>query len=265
MIRKRGRDRRVIRPRDPPPSGWERISGRIGIRTAFGIELAAAVVVVLSCSTPPAYTSSYEGQVTFSDVVMYVDEQPFYLADAQVLPTVGQRVLVVYQDSTWDRIVLSVTVDPDTPGSVIYTTEAGRFYEQWLWLSRLAVCGLVVGLVVGLIAAVQLVMLSRRAGSPAYGVCAAIAPLTPLGGVALVGVNLQPTANPYVLLASLVIWLVATVGTLVAGGVGRRRDEAKLAVAKIGQALALGASALWVVGWIGFLSWIVTHFGPHAI
>src|SRR4029077_3489247 len=194
---------------------------------------------------PPPFTSSYEGQVTFSDVIMYVDERPFYLADAQILPIVGQRVLVVYQDSTWDRIVLSVTVDPGTPRSASYSTGAGRSYERWLWLSWLAVVGLIVGLVVALIAAARLVVIGRRAGSPAFGVCAAIAPLTMLGAVALVGVNLQPNANPHVLLATFLIWLVAAAGTFVAGGVGRRRDEPKLAVARIGLALALSASALW--------------------
>ncbi len=252
-------------PPNHPRRAGDGIWRRIGIGTAFGIELAATVVVLLSCSAPPLFTSSYEGQVTFSDVVIYVDERPFYLADAQVLPAVGQRVLVVYQDSTWDPVVLSVTVDPGTPGSATYTSEAGRFYERLLWLSWLAVFGLVVGLVVALIAAARLVVLSRRSGSPAFGVCAAIAPFTLLGGVALVGVNLQPTANPYVLLATFVIWLVAAVGTLVANGVGRGRDEAKLAVARIGQALALGASALWVVGWIGFLTWMMTHFGLQAV
>jgi hypothetical protein len=236
------------------------------MQRALLIELAAVGVVMLCCFVDPPLTSSVEGPVTFVDSVeIEVAGKPIDYLDQPVVPPDGVPIRVEYLDHLWGRVVLSVTVAPSTPGSTTYTTRAGQRFHQWLWLSFLALTGLVAGLVAALLAAVRVFALGREQGAPTGGLTGALAPFSLLGGVPLLAFTFSLPGSNLVIAATAVIWVLAAAGALFTGALPRLPGEVHVAVGRLGLTFVAFTSALWILGWIAVFLWIMYQFGNMKI
>jgi hypothetical protein len=234
----------------------------IGMKTAFRTELVAVLVVNLCCFVDPPFMSSVEGQVTFEDAAdIYIGGIDILYLDQPVLLDTGATVLIEYQDRVTGQVVLSVKIDPGKATATTYLTDAGRRFQEWLWLSYLALFGVVAGLSVALGAAARLYTLARLEGAPLGGLSASMAPFSLLASAALAAnVGSVPASSP-VMWATFVIWPIAAVGTLVARAVGRGSHEGELAVARQGRTLAWIAGTGGLLGWFGYSLWFLSQFG----
>jgi hypothetical protein len=238
------------------------IWSRISMKTAFRIEVVAVLVVVLCCFADPPFVSSVEGRVTFEDAAdIYVNGIDILYLDQPIVPETGSMVLVEYQDQVRDQVVMSVTVDPGQAMATRYLTGAGRRFQQWLWLSYLALFGVVAGLIVALGAAVRLYKLGQLEGAPVGALSGGIAPFSLFAAPALVANVGSLQASSLVMWATFVLWPIAVVGTLVARAESRGRHEVDLAVARQGRTLAWIAGAGGILGWVGYLVWFLIQFG----
>ncbi|HXN92061.1 MAG TPA: hypothetical protein VN906_11320 [Candidatus Sulfotelmatobacter sp.] len=231
------------------------------MQTAFLIELGAVVLVMICCFVDPPLTSSVEGPVTYlNSAEIEVAGKSIEYLDQPVDPPDGVQVRVEYLDHLSERVVLSVTVAPGTPGSTTYMTHAGQRFHQWLWLSYLALIGLVAGLGVALVSAVRLYGMARQQGAPTDGLTAALAPFTMLGGVPLLANNFGLPGSQLVILACLAVWVLAAVGALFTRALPLRPGEVHVAVGRRGLVLVALISAIWILGWIGDFGWRLYQF-----
>jgi hypothetical protein len=238
----------------------------IRIETAFRVELIALLLVTVCCFADPPFTSSVEGPVTFEDAAdIYIGGTDIFYLDQPVLPDIGATTLVAYQDRVSGQTVMWVTVDPGAPTAVTYFTDAGRRYQQWLWLSYLALFGVLAGLVVAVSAAVRLYVLGRAESAPLRGLSAGIAPFTLLVVPALAANVGSLPASSAVMWVTFAIWPVAAVGTLFASAVGRLDREVELAVARHARTLVWIVGGAGILGWAAYIVWFVIQFATTPV
>jgi hypothetical protein len=241
---------------------WSRISWQ----TAFQVELVAVLGVTVFSLVPPPFTSSVEGPVTFEDgIEIDVGGRSIDYLDQPVLPDIGATVLVTYQDRVPGQTVVSVTVGPGSSAAVTYLTDAGRGYERWLWLSRVAALAVGAGLIVALGAAARLFTLGRLEGTPARGLSAGIAPFTLLGAAALPAVVVSIPSSSLAMWVTFAAWPIAAIGALVARGVGRLHHEPEVETSRQARNLVLIAGAAGIVAWAAYILFRLYEFATTPL
>jgi len=227
---------------------------------AAGIEMVGLAAASVCALFSPPMTWSREGSVDVigsSFITVAPTEIEISYVDLPVQLEYGQQVRVVYADAgTRGWSALSITVNPGepTPARATYVTPDGRDYQQKQAVARFTHAGLLAGLAIAAAAAIGVIVLGLRRLAPVVAIATAAAPWTLLGTVPAVIDWASLLANPSVENPASLVWLSASVVTLIASAVGLLRHEPGSRILLGTIALAVVMSVAWIVGWLRLFS-----------
>jgi hypothetical protein len=164
-----------------------------GVAMPFAIELVGLVLLAISSSVTPPFTTTVSGpaeEVNWACCPYETDvggQQFFFDGPPTPLgpgPHNNESIELTYLDLVQGWRVLSITTDPGQPSSITYNTPDRDRYLRNLPLSYAALVGLPAGLILIVAGLVAFYRLGRRRGAPYGALCLGFGLLSSVGYVA---------------------------------------------------------------------------------